>query len=157
MGLKIPWSERAESVDLWIGMDVSVPKLGRRYCAALNLSHKFSICVNIAVGLFAGSIALAVFANSFATTLDLAFLALDMFVLGLLGFIITYPLAHMAFYRGIREIKGELLSKRCQLCVHCFYDLSARPREIDTCPECGTIAPRRECVRLWCKLLRSRF
>jgi len=55
------------------------------------------------------------------------------------------------------RMKHDLLATRCQRCPKCFYDLSARPREIDTCPECGLIAPRRECVLLWCKLLRSRF
>lgn len=58
---------------------------------------------------------------------------------------------------GKNRIKKELLGNSCQLCVHCFYDLSARPRDDDTCPECGLNASRRECVRLWCKLLRSRF
>ncbi len=59
--------------------------------------------------------------------------------------------------RGKTIIKRDLFPARCQRCPKCFYDLSARPREIDICPECGTIASRRECVRLWCKLLRSRF
>ncbi|PCI10684.1 hypothetical protein COB72_02825 [bacterium] len=157
MALKSPWSERAEPVGPWFDIDVPVPVLGRRYSGILRVSHKFSICVNIAVALFAGSIALLVFANLFGTTLDLAFIAVDLFILGVFGFIISYPIARSTFYRGIGEIKGELLSKRCQLCVHCFYDLSARPRDDDTCPECGINAPRRECVRLWCKLLRSRF
>jgi hypothetical protein len=58
---------------------------------------------------------------------------------------------------GRRWAKRLVLPARCQICPNCFYDLSARPREIDTCPECGLNAPRRECVRLWCNLLRSRF
>lgn len=58
---------------------------------------------------------------------------------------------------GKRRMKRLLLPIRCQRCPKCFYDLSRRPRTDDTCPECGVIAPRRECVRLWCKLLRSRF
>jgi len=58
---------------------------------------------------------------------------------------------------GKRRMKRLLLPVRCQRCPKCLYDLSQRPREIDTCPECGVNAPRRECVRLWCKLLRSRF
>lgn len=100
---------------------------------------------------------LGLYANSFGTTLNSAFIAVFLIVVGVLVFLITYPIAIATFNRGIREIKGELLSKRCQMCIHCFYDLSARPRDEDTCPECGMIAPRRECVRLWCKLLRSRF
>ncbi len=59
--------------------------------------------------------------------------------------------------KGKSSIEARLMDVRCQRCTNCFYDLSARPREIDICPECGTNAPRRECVRLWCKLLRSRF
>ncbi len=55
------------------------------------------------------------------------------------------------------SLRKKLIPIRCQRCPKCFYDLSARPRGIDTCPECGLLAPRRECVRLWCKLLRSRF
>jgi hypothetical protein len=53
--------------------------------------------------------------------------------------------------------KRLLLPARCQICPNCFYDLSARPRDDDSCPECGRYTPRRECVRLWCILLRSRF
>lgn len=67
----------------------------------------------------------------------------------LLSLAITLP--------GKRRMKRLLLPTRCQRCPKCFYDLSARPRDQDTCPECGITAPRRECVRLWCKLLRSRF
>ncbi len=67
----------------------------------------------------------------------------------LISFMMTLP--------GKAKMKRALIPIRCQRCPKCFYDLSARPREIDTCPECGIIAPCRECVRLWCKLLRSRF
>jgi hypothetical protein len=56
-----------------------------------------------------------------------------------------------------RVLKQRLIPIRCQRCPKCFYNLSKRPRDDDVCPECGVIAPRRECVRLWCKLLRSRF
>ena len=59
--------------------------------------------------------------------------------------------------RGKTVVKRDILPARCHVCTKCFYDLSARPRDKDTCPECGLNAPRRECVRLWCKLLRSRF
>ncbi len=56
-----------------------------------------------------------------------------------------------------RRLKNVLLSTRCQRCTQCFYDLSNRSRDEDVCSECGSFTPRRECVRLWCKLLRSRF
>jgi len=58
---------------------------------------------------------------------------------------------------GKRRLKRMLLPVRCQRCPKCFYDLSHRPRDLNICPECGVISPRRECVRLWCKLLRTRF
>lgn len=67
----------------------------------------------------------------------------------LLAFTLTVP--------GKRRMKRALLPVRCQRCPKCFYDLSQRTRDDDICPECGVKAPRRECVRLWCKLLRSRF
>ena len=60
---------------------------------------------------------------------------------------------HIAQWRSIKQV----VRSRGQMCVFCFYDLSGRPRDVDICPECGVVAPRRECVRLWCKLLRSRF
>ena len=70
-------------------------------------------------------------------------------VIFLLSLTITLP--------GKQRMKRALLPIRCQRCPKCFYDLSHRPRTNDICPECGVVAPRRECVRLWCKLLRSRF
>jgi hypothetical protein len=57
---------------------------------------------------------------------------------------------------GKHRLKQLLLPVRCQRCPKCFYELSARDRASDICSECGVVAPRRECVRLWCKLLRSR-
>lgn len=55
------------------------------------------------------------------------------------------------------RLASKLTPTRCQRCPKCFYDLSARNRNDDRCPECGIDAPRRECVRQWCKLLRSGF
>lgn len=77
-------------------------------------------------------------------------MAVGLSVVGLtVGFVVRWI--------GVRRIKGYLIPIRCQRCPKCFYDLSARIRNEDTCPECGIYAPRRECVRLWCKLLRSRI
>lgn len=73
-------------------------------------------------------------------------IGLGLFILGL---VISLP--------GKRRMKRLLLPVRCQRCPRCFYDLSSRLRHDDICPECGVVAPRRECVRLWCRLLRSRF
>ena len=67
-------------------------------------------------------------------------------------------LLSLAFARpGKHRLKMDLLPVRCLRCPKCFYDLSARDGSSDICPECGIIAPRHECVWLWCKLLRSRF
>ena len=74
------------------------------------------------------------------------------------GICIAMFLISLAFTLPAKaKMKQALIPIRCQRCHKCFYDLSARPRSDDICPECGLIAPRRECVRLWCKLLRSRF
>ncbi len=57
--------------------------------------------------------------------------------------------------RAMKARLGKrLIPVRCHRCPKCFYDLSARASGDDTCPECGVTAPRRECVRLWCKALR---
>ena len=58
---------------------------------------------------------------------------------------------------GRQIIARRVIPSRGHMCLKCHHDLSARPRDDDTCTECGLNAPRRECVRLWCKLLRSRF
>lgn len=155
MGSRQSWCERAEPIGY--ESDINVTALGCRYSRTLRLCHKLSICINCAVASFVGGIVLGLCANWFSTTLGFAIIAVFLIIAGGLMYLITYPIAVAIFYRGIREIKIELLSKRCHVCPQCFYDLSARLRDDDTCPECGMIAPRRECVRLWCKLLRSRF
>lgn len=58
---------------------------------------------------------------------------------------------------GKQRMVSMLIQSRCRRCPKCFYDLSQRPREDKICPECGITTPRRECVWLWCKLLRTRF
>ena len=80
------------------------------------------------------------------------------FLFWLLPFSVVAALTQSAFGVIARyRLSSSIMRTRGQRCPKCFYDLSARPRDDDTCPECGMIAPRRECVRLWCKLLRSRF
>lgn len=78
------------------------------------------------------------------------------FLIGGFAFLI-FCVSEVALFFGKRMLSSRILRCRGKICPNCFYDLSARPRNDDTCPECGMIAPRRECVRLWCKLLRSRF
>ena len=66
-----------------------------------------------------------------------------------------FVLSRVVMRLGAERLKRELLPVRCHRCPKCFYDLSTRPREQDICPECGVVAPRRECVRLWCRALRD--
>lgn len=75
---------------------------------------------------------------------------------GVLCFIVFCIFEIVLFY-GKQRLVSSVVQSRCQRCPECFYDLSQRPRDDEICPECGIEAPRRECVRLWCKLLRSRF
>ncbi len=58
---------------------------------------------------------------------------------------------------GKSALKPKLIPIRYQRCPKCFYDLSGRPHDDETCPECGICAPRRECVRLWCRLMRAKL
>jgi len=58
---------------------------------------------------------------------------------------------------GFARMKKQVLAARGHMCPACAYDLTARAPTDHTCPECGLVCPRRECVRLWCKLLRSRL
>ncbi|MEM9373641.1 MAG: hypothetical protein AAGA55_08345 [Planctomycetota bacterium] len=55
------------------------------------------------------------------------------------------------------QVRGRVIETRAHMCPKCAYDLTARQPDDHTCPECGLVCPRRECVRLWCKLLRSRI
>ncbi len=58
---------------------------------------------------------------------------------------------------GQRMIYQKLNDVRYLRCPRCFYDLTGRAVNDQVCPECGEFSPRRECVRLWCDLLRSKF
>lgn len=73
------------------------------------------------------------------------------------GFIATPLFVVGAILRcsGRNSIKTMVLRTRGQTCVHCLYDLSQRPRTNTRCPECGQHVSRRDCVLLWCQLLRS--
>lgn len=68
------------------------------------------------------------------------------------GFIAVFCLAI-----GQRQIVKGLKEDGFQRCPNCYYDLNGRTESDSLCSECGAYTPRRECVRLWCKLLRSRF
>lgn len=55
------------------------------------------------------------------------------------------------------SLRRKIIQTRGQMCYFCRYDLSSRERDDHLCPECGQIVPRRECVRVWCRFLRSRI
>lgn len=60
-------------------------------------------------------------------------------------------------FSASRRLARSLIESRCQLCPSCGYNLQGRSRNDTACPECAYEISRRECVRRWCKLLRSRF
>lgn len=77
--------------------------------------------------------------------------------IGLGACAIVFTTGFVLIYSQKQRVKQHLIPIRCLRCPKCFYDLSHRPHDDEVCPECGVVAPRRECVRLWCKLLRTRF
>ncbi len=85
----------------------------------------------------------------------LSLLMMGAFPLGCIG-LLSYFLSNITIeYARIRCTK-LIVSTRGQLCPVCMFDLSGRSRNDHQCTECGHFAPRRECVRLWCKFIRSR-
>lgn len=56
-----------------------------------------------------------------------------------------------------KRLRTRLIHSRCQLCPSCGYNLRGRARDSVNCPECAYQISRRECVRRWCKLLRTRY
>ena len=57
---------------------------------------------------------------------------------------------------SIAQFRKRIVRSGLQVCPRCGYDLSNRVNE-EPCPECGQQISRRELIRLWCKLLRSRI
>ncbi|MBL4810103.1 MAG: hypothetical protein JKY43_08645 [Phycisphaerales bacterium] len=70
---------------------------------------------------------------------------------------ILVPLAFLLVFFGRKKVSRAVIRTRGNLCLNCAYDLRGRALNDHVCPECGKISPRRECVRLWAKLLRSRI
>ena len=64
------------------------------------------------------------------------------------------PAQHAIIQRK-KGLRAYVIAHRCQICPRCLYDLQGRSNDDDTCPECGQIASRRECVRLWGRYLQS--
>ena len=154
MAKRRPWCHRATS--LGQTPSTNVAQMRRRHSHALRWGDRIVSHFPHAVVFTFGMIGLSIIMLWAGGTTGWLWASFIMFYsylavacgIFLLGFILK-PV-------GKRSIKRDLISRRCHVCVHCFYDLTARPSKNNTCPECGLYTPRRECVRLWCKLLRSR-
>ena len=155
MGTPSPWSERAKPRSVTPNLTVS--QIRRRHSLVMRWGDRVLFFTTQAIVFALGLAGFILLIGIMGGTLGWVMAMVELFVFYLLLILPVFFLAVVFVCIGKYRIKRILLPARCQICVHCFYNLSARPREIDTCPECGTIAPRRECVRLWCKLLRSRF
>ena len=159
MGKKRPWCERVESKqqeltvedkDVWSHTPVMF--WGGILCLISFTSSITVIVVN--VFLFVRDLI-----KESSDPLDPGFfeVALPIIGIGVGACVIAFALGFSLSYWQRQRVKRRLITIRCQRCPKCFYDLSNRPHDDEICPECGVIAPRRECVRLWCKLLRSPF
>ena len=154
MSKRSPWCRRA--IALGRMPSTNVEQMRSRHSRAMGwgdfIVSLFSHAVVFTIGLIGFSFLLMIFGVS----KSMAFATLSLIYIYLAAFCGTFILGIVLKKIGKRNIKMVLISRRCHVCVHCFYDLTARPAGDDICPECGSYTPRRECVRLWCKLLRSR-
>lgn len=152
MSKKKPWCTRTGSIS-----DQSVDIVFRNH-PMLRLMQVGSLFQILALTFIAGVILTCV-VLFMTTTEESGGWMVPIVISGILISIGLIPLftGTLLCWKAKRVLRHSVIPMRCQCCPECLYDLSARPRDEDTCPECGMIAPRRECVRLWCKLLRSRF
>jgi hypothetical protein len=155
MAIPSPWSERAKARSVTPNLTIS--QIRCRHSFAMRWGDRVLFFTTHAIVFTLGLAGFILLIGIMGGTLGWVMAMVELFVFYLLLALPIFLLAIGAVHIGKHRIKSRVLQTRCQLCVHCFYDLSARPRDDDTCPECGLNAPRRECVRLWCKLLRSRF
>lgn len=156
MGKRKPWCQRTSPGSP--ALELSIGKIAKRQSRVFRLGYlarKFlkacAQCVVVYV-VYLAILAVAGFSTG-AVRYMVLILAGFVFLIMLPLFIVGFSF----FEVGQRQLEYEVIASRCQRCVYCFYDLSRRARDHDICPECGQFTPRRECVRLWCKLLRSRF
>ncbi len=155
MAIPSPWSERAKARSVTPNLTIS--QIRRRHSFVMRWGDRVLYLTTHAILFTLGFAGFILLIGMIGSTLGWVMAMVELFIFYLLLILPVFFLAFVFVCIGKYRIKRSLLPARCQICVHCLYDLSARPREIDTCPECGLNAPRRECVRLWCKLLRSRF
>lgn len=159
MGKKRPWCERAESVQA-----IETVTVKQTWKHAPRMHWGLMIQLMVFSGFVAMHAALVViymklFVIDERQPDDPGFLSSALPVWTIItGICVAVFLFSLGFTQpGKARMKRALLPIRCQRCPKCFYDLSQRTRDDEICPECGVVAPRRECVRLWCKLLRTRF
>lgn len=69
----------------------------------------------------------------------------------------TILVCNFASVRAKKLLASKLIVCRFHRCPRCFQDLSNRDLNDHHCSKCGRWFPRRECVLLWAKLLRSRI
>jgi hypothetical protein len=70
------------------------------------------------------------------------------------GLVLWLTISSIMIYAARPHLRALICKRRGQICPFCYYDLTARPLGETTCSECGRYTPRRECVRIWCKLVR---
>ena len=155
MRRKKPWCKRAKPRG--ISHLVTVGSIHRRHCRTAGIVSVVYYCVPYAMMMIFLMLLFGILLGilGFSASASVAYFKLVVFMF--FSVVLANLCGIAVGYQEKKYLKKMVLPSRCQLCLHCLYDLSARPRNDDTCPECGAVAPRRECVRLWCKLLRSRF
>ena len=161
MGRKRPWSQRAKSRQ---PVETIEAKHAWKHatsmvCAGMMLIMTL-VCTAIAVLMWFVLSLLFWYRSrdeSFAPGLWEHLTPPFIFVLLFAALALIGCISYAIFILSKRRLKPHLIPIRCHRCPVCFYDLSSQPRTQDICPECGTIAPRRECIRIWCQILRSSF
>jgi len=150
-----PWSRRAESQ--FVGNEINLKSM-RRHSLPLSWGSRigylgpfafYAIFAAIAIGFVAVGLGVSVdsFYRYFIVVAPVCFALYMGFIYG------AFWLTDLGKQRLIKCV----IESRGQLCPCCMYNLTTRSRDENICPECGKDVPRRECVRLWCKLLRSKF
>lgn len=152
MGLPSPWSERAVAVKSTVSINVS--QMRCQHSLMLRWSDRIFSAFPHVIIFSLGTAGLCIFIGLVSSSI---FEIVVWFLLYILLVVTVFMFASILMIVGKGKLNSSVIDVRCQRCPKCFYDLSNRPRTDDICPECGVVAPRRECVRLWCKLLRSRF
>lgn len=148
-----PWSSRAAiraDVPLFAEDKLRANSDGHRWSDALYPIINYTILALFLVRVIAWGAAkmgypLAWLGTSYTTTKYTIYA-----LLGLL--ILVFLLRRVGRYR----LRSKVLRARGYLCPICAYDLRGLEGSDSQCPECGCVTPRRECVLLWCRFMRSK-